>query len=235
MEGDWRRALALISIAGILSLTAWLFLVRGERGVRPRDQPARRLPWRAPTAWLLILVFGLQSILFYGVSAWLPNIYVERGWSAEAAGALVAVFNAVGLITTIGVPLVADRFGARRLQLTIASIIATGSLAMLVVVPDLAFLWVAILGLSLGAVFPLVLTLPLDVASDPAEVGSVAALMLLGGYILSAVGPVVLGTARDLTGDFATSLVLLVALGGVLAIASTTLSPARLRLGIAPA
>jgi MFS transporter, CP family, cyanate transporter len=225
----------VISIVSILSLTAWLFLVRGEQELRPRDQPARRLPWRAPTAWLLILVFGLQSILFYGVVAWLPNIFVERGWTADAAGALVAVFNGVGLVTTIGLPLVADRLGARRPQLTLASIVAIVAFVMLIAAPDLAFLWVAILGLSLGAVFPLVLTLPLDVASDPAEVGSVAALMLLGGYVLSAVGPVLLGAARDLTGDFGTSLILLVALAVVLAIACTTLSPARLRLGIAPA
>jgi CP family cyanate transporter-like MFS transporter len=215
-------------------LTAWLVLVRGEQTLRPRDQPARRLPWRAPTAWLLILVFGLQSILFYGVVAWLPNIFVERGWTADAAGALVAVFNGVGLLTTIGLPLVADRLGARRPQLTAASVIAVASLAMLVVAPDLAFLWVAILGLALGAVFPLVLTLPLDVASDPAQVGSVAALMLLGGYVLSAVGPVLLGAARDLTGDFGASLMLLIGLAIVLALACTPLSPARLRRGVAP-
>jgi CP family cyanate transporter-like MFS transporter len=235
VDGDWRRTLALISIVSIVSLVAWLFFVRGEQELRPRDQPARRLPWRAPTAWLLILVFGLQSILFYGVGAWLPNIFVEKGWTPDAAGALVAVFNGVGLVTTIGLPLVADRFGARRQQLTLSSIVAVVVFVMLIAAPDLAFLWVAILGLSLGAVFPLVLTLPLDVASDPAEVGSVAALMLLGGYVLSAVGPVLLGAARDLTGDFGTSLVLLVALAVVLTIACTTLSPARLRLGIAPA
>jgi CP family cyanate transporter-like MFS transporter len=234
IDGDWRRALALISIASILSLTAWLLFMRGERGLRPREQPARRLPWRAPTAWLLILVFGLQSILFYGVVAWLPNIFVERGWSPDSAGALVAIFNGVGLVTTIGLPLVADRLGERRPQLTAASIIAVASLGMLVVSPDLAFVWVAILGLALGAVFPLVLTLPLDVASNPAEVGSVAALMLLGGYVLSAVGPVVLGAARDVTGDFGASLFILIGLAVVLALACTTLSPARLRRGVAP-
>ncbi len=234
INGDWRRALAIISITSILSLAAWLLLVRGERSLRVRDQRARRLPWRNPTAWLLILVFGLQSILFYGVVAWLPNIYVERGWTADAAGALVAVFNGVGLVTTIGLPIVADRLGARRPQLTVASIIAVGSLAMLMVVPTLAFVWVAILGLALGAVFPLVLTLPLDVASDAAEVGSFAALMLLGGYILSATGPVALGAARDLTGDFRASLVLLIGIAIVLVVACLPLSPARLRTSAGP-
>ena len=61
------------------------------------------------------------------------------------------------------------------------------------------------LGFGLGAVFPLSLTLPVDVAVDPAEVGAVAALMLLGGYLISAVGPVLLGLVRDATGDFGAS------------------------------
>jgi CP family cyanate transporter-like MFS transporter len=235
MDGDWRRALATISIASLLSIAAWLFLVRGEESLRPRDQPARRLPWRNATAWLLILLFGLQSILFYGVVAWLPNIFVERGWSTDAAGALIAVFNGVGLLTTIGLPLVADRFGARRNQLTLASAVSVVAMALLIVAPTLAFAWIAILGLALGAVFPLVLTLPLDVAGDTAEVGSVAALMLLGGYVLSSIGPVALGAARDVTGDFGASLVLLVVIAVVLTVACTALSPARLRRGVAPA
>jgi CP family cyanate transporter-like MFS transporter len=234
VDGDWRRALAIISTLSLLSLAAWLLLIRGDPALRPRDQPARRLPWRNRTGWLLIALFGLQSILFYGVVAWLPNVFVERGWTPDSAGALIAVFNGVGLLTTIGIPLVADRLGSRRIQLTLSSIIATVALALIVAVPDMAFLWVAILGLSLGAVFPLVLTLPLDVASNPAEVGSVAALMLLGGYIISSLGPVVLGAARDLTGNFATSMLMLVAVSVVLAVACTALSPERLRRGIAP-
>jgi len=150
MGGDWRRALAIISIVSVLSLAAWLVLVRGGVEFRPRDEPARRLPWRNPTAWLLIVVFGLQSILFYGIVAWLPNIFVERGWAADTAGALVAVFNGVGLLTTIGLPLVADRLGARRPQLTAASIVAIVALAMLIIAPIMAFLWVGILGSPLA-------------------------------------------------------------------------------------
>jgi CP family cyanate transporter-like MFS transporter len=77
-----------------------------------------------------------------------------------------------------------------------------------------------------------VLTLPLDVAGDPGRVGSVAALMLLGGYILSAVGPVLLGAARDATGDFETSVVILVAVALALVAACGALSPDRLHRGV---
>ena len=233
VDGQWRVSLLVLSLGSFLCIAVWLVLSRGPGGDRPASRvPAIRLPWRATTAWVLVFVFGLQSILFYGVSAWIPNVYVERGWTPAAAGALVAILNAIGLFTTIGVPLVADRLGARRPQLVVAAVIATVALVGITLVPDPAYLWVAILGLALGAIFPLVLTLPLDVADDPARVGSVAALMLLGGYILSSTGPVVLGAARDLTGNFEASLWLLVIVGVLLTAVCLLLSPARLRLGI---
>ena len=232
LGGDWRLSLLLLSAVSILSIAAWLLLVRGEGRVPRLDPTARRLPWRSGTGWLLVLLFGLQSLMYYGIVAWLPNAFVERGWSTADAGSLIAVFNGVGLVTTIGVPLVADRLGARRPQLLASSVVATAALAGIIVAPTLAYGWIAVLGLALGAVFPLVLTLPLDVTDDPGQVGSVAALMLFGGYILSSLGPFILGAARDLTGDFETSLWLLVAIGVVLVGCCTLLSPERLRRGI---
>jgi CP family cyanate transporter-like MFS transporter len=230
-EGEWRRALLIISLASIASIVAWVTLVgTGGRAAGPATH--RRLPWRDATAWLLVVAFGLQSVLFYGIVAWLPNAFVERGWDATEAGALIAVFNGVGLLTTIGVPLFADRLGARRPQLLVSAAIAVVGLIGIVLLPDLAFAWVAVLGLSLGAVFPLVLTLPLDVADDPARVGSVAAFMLLGGYMLSSLGPVVLGATRDVTGDFQASMWLLVGVAIALVVSCLPLSPARLKRGI---
>lgn len=231
-ESDWRRALLIISVLCIGSIVAWLVLVGVDDRPAPGASVARRLPWRDSTAWLLVVVFGLQSVLFYGIVSWLPNAFVERGWTATEAGALIGVFNGVGLVTTIGLPLVADRLGRRRPQLLVSSAIAVGALVGVILLPELAYGWVAILGLALGAVFPLSLTLPLDVADEPARVGSVAALMLLGGYILSSTGPVVLGAARDLSGDFTASLWMLVGLSVALVVSCLPLSPERLRRGI---
>ncbi len=229
--GDWRASLLIISAVAWLSLAAWLLLVRGE-GSGPPLTGTRRLPWRSTTAWLLVVVFGLQSILFYGVVAWLPNVVVERGWTATDAGALVAIFNGIGLLTTIGVPLVADQFPSRRPGLVASAGVSTVGFVALAVAPGLAYPSVVALGLALGAIFPLVLTLPIDVTDDPVRAGSVAALMLLGGYILSSLGPFALGAARDLTGDFGASLWLLVGVSITLVGACLLLSPARLHRGV---
>lgn len=231
-DHDWRRALALISVASLVPLVAWLALVRSDHRARPVHAQALRLPWGSATAWLLVLAFGLQSILFYGIVAWLPNALVEDGWTAGDTGLLMGVFNGLGLITTLGVPLLADRFGSRRDQLVAAALVATIALVGLNTMPELTVPWVIVLGLALGAIFPLVLTLPLDVADAPSQVGAVAALMLMGGYLLSSLGPFLLGAARDATGDFGASLWLLVGIAAVLVALCATLSPWRLRRGV---
>jgi cyanate permease len=56
--------------------------------------------------------------------------------------------------------------------------------------------------------------------------------MLLGGYVVSSVGPVGLGLLRDATGAYAVSLWLLVVLSAVLFVACLALTPARLHRGV---
>jgi cyanate permease len=231
-DGDWRFALAVISVASLLPLVAWIALTRPDRPDERASTARPRLPWRSPTAWLLVILFALQSMLFYGLVAWLPNTYVERGWDEAGAGALLALANAVGLITTLGVPLIADRVGTRRSQILLSGLGAVVGMLGVLFLPDAAVLWAIVLGLALGAVFPLVLTLPVDVADRPADVGAVAALMLLGGYILSSTAPVLLGALRDLTGSFQASFWAMTFLAIALVLASLLLTPARLRRGI---
>ena len=229
IDGDWRLSLALISAALVVPLVAWLALLRPDPSARKLGARAVRLPWRSGTGWLLVALFGTQSILYYGIVSWLPNALVERGWPAATTGTLIALFNGIGLITTIGVPWAARRLGSRRSQLLLVASGALVGIIGVVLAPDLSFGWIVVLGLSLGAVFPLLLTLPVDVSESPGEAGSVAALMLLGGYVLASTGPVVLGFARDATGNFGASLWLLVGVAVVLLAMTSLLSPKRLR------
>jgi MFS transporter, CP family, cyanate transporter len=104
----------------------------------------------------------------------------------------------------------------------------TGTLGI-ATLPDAGWVWVAVVGLGLGSIFPLVLTLPLDVAREPGEVGAVVALVLGGGYSIGALAPFVLGAVRDTTGSFSTSLWALVAIAVALLASVVALSPRRLR------
>ena len=233
--GGWRGAFAVVSAAGLVSLLTWLWLMPRDVGF-VRVRPSRpRLPWRRPAAWLLGAIFGSQSILFYGSITWLGSVYVERGWTAAQAGSLIALMAGIGLVSTLAVPAFADRIGTRRGQLTAAGFLSVAGALLVALTPSeapgslVSFGAVALIGLGIGAYFPLALTLPVDVAGDAGDAASISALMLLIGYLLAATAPVVLGVVRDATGNFDAVVWILVAIAASMIPLALALSPGRLR------
>jgi MFS transporter, CP family, cyanate transporter len=226
--GGWRAALAVFSACTILCFAAWLFFTPPVRGERAQAAPPP-LPWGRRVVWALVIVFALQSIVYYGLVSWMPDSFQERGWSDTAAGALVGVMSVAALPSGLLVPYLADRGGSRRQWLTLTAgmlLVATIGIATL---PGGGWVWAALAGFGIGATFPLTLTLPLDVAHEPAETGAVVGVMLGAGYTITALGPLVLGAVRDLTGSFSTSLWVLVAVACGFVASVLPLSPKRLR------
>src|SRR5206468_2906843 len=118
------------SLATFPLLGGWIWLTRREppHGTgEPR--PVVRLPWSNGLAWRLVLVFGAMGTTFYGLNSWLPDAFVEQGWSDGRAGALLAVLNVCALLPTLAVTWLADRVGSRRLYLVgAASLLVAGML-----------------------------------------------------------------------------------------------------------
>ena len=226
--GGWRGALAAISVATVALAVGWLVLSVGTWTERASAQ-APRLPVRRGIVWGIVAVFGLQSVIFYAFVSWMPDAFQERGWSAATAGALAAVFGLAALPVGLLVPWLADRAGSRRRWLTGASAVTAVGLFGLAALPEGAFAWAIVAGAAIGAVFPLSLTLCLDVAHDPADAGAVAALVLLGGYALSSLSPVGLGALRDATGSFSPVMWTMFGAAVVMLACCLPLTPERLR------
>ncbi len=232
--GDWRGAVAVISAGAIISLAGWLLLLPPDSGSR-RVAPRRpRLPWKRGSAWLLGLIFGTQSVIFYGAVTWLASLYVERGWTASDAAGLVAIVTGMGLFATLAVPAFADRFGTRRSQMAVAGLITIVGAVLLALTPGerpgslVTLLATALIGFGIGLYFPLALTLPVDVASDPEEAASISAMMLLVGYLIASIAPVALGLIRDATGGFEGVAFSFVIVAVLMVILAGALNPKRL-------
>ena len=121
--------------------------------------------------------------------------------------------------------------GSRRGYLVSASLLLTFATVGLAAAPGLILVWAPLVGICLGVLFPMTLTLPLDAADDPAGVAGVAGLMLCGGYAIAALGPLMLGVIHDLSGGFAAALVALAGVSVVLLGVTVALSPERLSRG----
>ena len=95
--------------------------------------------------------------------------------------------------------------------------------------PDGAYVWAALVGLANGAMFPMVLTLPLDISHRPDRVGAIVGMMLGVGYLIAATSPFTLGAVRDATGSFTGAMWALVAFATVWLLATLPLSRERLQ------
>lgn len=201
--GGWRGALIALSACAVGSLVAWIYLTRGEE---PHERPATaaipRLPWASGTAWLLVAIFALMGAAYYGLNAWLPDAYGERGWSDSRAGLLLAMMNIAAIASSFIVPWLSDRHDRRRDWLLLTNVLFFSGTVGLVTVPAFAFGWAALAGISQGGMFALVMTVPLDLEDRPERLGALVAMMLGGGYILAALAPFVLGAIRDATNSF---------------------------------
>jgi CP family cyanate transporter-like MFS transporter len=228
----WRASLVVFSVATALIAALWLFQTRLEPGHRRSTERIPRLPLRSGVAWFLVLPFGLLGIAYYGLNAWLPDSYVERGWDESTAGGLLSAYHFCALPGSLLISSLADHIGSRRTWFVTSGLLMLGGALGIVLLPGGAWLWVSAIGISNGALFALLMTLSLDVADRPSQVGAVAGLMLGAGYCIAATAPFLLGAVRDVTGSFTASLWLVVGVCAAVLAASLFLTPERLRRGV---
>ena len=233
----WRLPLLLWGLLAGIALMIWTVVMRpwcaepaavGSRVPAEHAGVAGWSPWRDRQAWISASLFAAQGIVYYLLVAWLPAIYGEAGSSATATAALFAVFNAATLPAILLFPIWSDRLRRRRPPaLAAATLFLLGVLGLLMspLADPWRWLWPALTGSGVSGVFAMSLVLPADIA-PPGRTGAAAGMVLAIGYAASALGPVIAGVVRDVTGSFDATLLLLPAIGGLM-IALSALAPER--------
>jgi CP family cyanate transporter-like MFS transporter len=202
---SWELPLAVFSAAALAGALWWLVLgPEAAPPVTPDASHSLRAAARRGEVWNIVAMFALMSVIYYGFVAWLPGAYVEHGWSEGSAAAVMAALTAAQMPGGMIVAALADEH--RRAFVLGFALVALAGTAGLAGVPGGAWLWSALVGLSIGALFPLVLTLPLDLEDHPAGVTAVIGVVLGVGYSVAALAPTVLGALRDVSGTFAGAL-----------------------------
>jgi CP family cyanate transporter-like MFS transporter len=213
--GGWRWAFAASAVPAFLAIPLWHLTV-GRWDTGRGLEPLGPLGWLPSRSGLLLgVVFGTQSMTFAGTVSWVAALYVHEGWAPADA----ALTTASVALLSVPAALVAMRLShgrSRRAWASASAVTVTVAMLGLALTPETpAWLWAPLFGLGTGALFPLLLTLPLDLADSAFEATDLTSWMLGIGYLLSALAPVVVGALRDLTGGFAIAFAYLAAMGAV--------------------
>lgn len=226
----WPVALGIWAVPAILAAVVWWISVPNEPGDQPPHAEQGRADrirlYRYRRVWLLVVLLGLGTGAYTLVLAWLPPFYMQLGWSAEAAGAALAMVTVAEVVAGITVSVWISRFRDRRPALvTFTGLTAVGLICLATTPEVLALAAILIMGLGIGGLFPLTLITAMDHARNADEAGSVVGFVQGGGYLLAALTPLVAGALRQQLDDLTIAWWLMVGLMAVLALVAMQMKP----------
>ena len=216
-SNSWQTGLGIWCLPAALALIVWQFSSNKapQAAAAQNSQPGRRFA-NLPRAWLLAAYFGFANGGYATMVAWLPSYAQSLGWSVSASGQLVALMTVFQVVTTISAPILSGSLSDRRPWLLAAVLLQiTGFCGMLLAAQWLG-VWVAMIGVGLGACFSLTLTLTLDHLSDPRQAGALTAFVQGVGFIITAAIPYIAGSLYQLAGFSASWLLILATLSFML-------------------
>ncbi len=198
----FRAAFALLTV---LPLVCWALARGAPEQPLPRPAPRRD----APSVWDLVSVPLLRRLLavnWLQAMAWdvhtfvLPILGHERGMSASTIGALLGAFALAAALVRMALPRIAERVPEWRVMY-VATLVAAGALLVYPLMPGALTMGACsvVLGVSLGAVQPMVLSLLHQVA-PPQRQGEAMALRVMTINFSSFVMPMLFGAIGAVTG-----------------------------------
>ncbi|WP_336077183.1 CynX/NimT family MFS transporter [Paenibacillus sp. 203] len=224
----WNGALGIWGALALLAALFWLPQARASHAssrTTTGGASARRSLWRSPLALMITIFMGMQSLIFYVLVAWLPEIMTSRGLSEDSAGWMLSLFQIAALPVAFIVPIVAGRMKNQRLLVIIMTILLFVSLGGLYFGGN-AFisLWTILLGIGGGFAFSLAMIFLSLRTKDAHDAVSLSGMSQSVGYLLAATGPILFGLLHDITASWSLPLLLLLVVSALLFISGLVAS-----------
>ncbi len=203
---DWRGALrwpALLVLVGIVLLIPWQFRGDHRHALSGRDHPHRVNLWRNKVAWFVTGYMGMQSFVFISTTGWLPTYLISEGMDEQRAGYMLSLSPLLGVAGSFIAPLLVYRRPDQRWLVWVSSAFCAIGLLGLILWPLTGtLLWVAIFGFGSGMTLSIALTFIGLRTPDSRHAADLSMMSQSVGYSIAAAGPITIGFAHDLVGNW---------------------------------
>lgn len=240
----WRLSIGMWALVALAAAMPWFGVVVSRRredartaatfadeaaAGAPRDashaheaasvaEPVGRI-WRSSLAWGMVGMFAMTSFITYAMLTWLPTILTDAGIGEAPAGASVAAFGAMGLISSLIAPSLCARLSNPYGLVLAAAVFYLGGFSGLHFAPTSGtVLWVCLVGLG-TLTFPMSLTLINLRTRTPAGSAGLSGFTQGLGYVVSATGPVSVGLVHSSTDGWTVPMLMLTGCVGILLVA----------------
>ncbi|MEV5746328.1 MFS transporter [Actinoallomurus sp. NPDC052308] len=215
---SWRLPLALLAIPAALAALAWLPRARRAAAAVPAAEGSPQV-WRSGLAWQVTAFMGVQSLLAYVVSGWLPTLCQDRGLSETAAGYALGVTSLLQAVGALAVPVIERRLRDQRPLVVLVGVLCLIGFAGTAWAPiGSVWLWIIVLGLGQGVGFATALSF-IGLRAADAHVAAQLSGMAQGvGYVIAALGPLAVGAVHDATHGWSVPSVILLVVSVILVV-----------------
>lgn len=202
----------------LLSLAATLYWLTKRRSFSFKSRTEFSPFWRtkaikSPIAWALVLFFGLESMTFYGSASWLPTILTTKDFSLAGAGAAIAFSGLLGSAVGLFFPHWISKFKDQRLLLAAISALTGFSFFMMTLQEgSILILWLCLSNIGISMAFPACLLLASMKTETPEMTRTLSTMMQSIGYVISAAGPLYIGSLFEFSGSWNVALLGVVAI-----------------------
>ncbi len=201
----WRGSLLFWASMLVITLILWYPHIRPHPSTSQNmaQTTAKVNVWKSSLAWQVSSFMGVQSLMFFTLITWLPDMLISRGMSASEAGYAASFMQITALIGTFLAPIVATRYQQQSgLNLLLSLTYLLGFSLLFPLGIGINLLGIAITGLCMGASISMAYTLIALRTSRDQTTASLSGMAQSSGYYLAAFGPLFFGMAYDIWQDW---------------------------------
>lgn len=214
----WKGSLAVWAILSFTAILFWLPQLSKKNTLTPAPPSQKRMSvWRSPLAWSITLFMGLQSLMFYTLITWLPDILQSHGFSSYGAGWMLFLMQFALIPITFVIPVIADKMKNQKLLAGITALLFfLGIVALIIGAKLLLYVSVILIGIAGGSAFSLAMMFFSLRTVDGQQATELSGMAQSFGYLLAAAGPVLFGALYDMSGKWEFSLFMLIILSAII-------------------
>ncbi len=209
----WRAAVGFWLIPAGIAIIVWLSQMTHIRHPIKTEKSTyeKASLLTSSLAWKVTAFMGIQSLLFYSLVAWLPEILQEQGMSAGASGWMLSMIQFAQLPVTFIVPIIADKMSNQRPLVVITSLLLiVGLSGILLGLTEFVLLWVIMIGTGGGFAFSLAMMFFSLRTRNSFEAADLSGMAQSAGYLFAAMGPALFGAMHDFMNGWTLPILLLI-------------------------
>lgn len=219
----WQASIGIWIILAIIGAMLWLPQLKNKKSKQDAEQAkSEKLKinlYKSKIAWAITIFMGLQSLLFYCYSAWLPKVTQDWGLPAEAAGWIPSYIQFAQLPVTFIGSIIATRMRNQVLLSGITGISTIlGITGFLIFKTQFILTWCILLGIGSGLAFTLCMLFFVLRTQSTLQAAKLSGMAQSIGYLIAATGPPIFGAIFDLYSSWTLSFLFLLFLSIVLLI-----------------